>query len=102
MITYRDDEVGPDHPLLALLGALAGDPSVRRRHLAAQALRFADGAPERHRAQLLESYAEACAGVDRGAAANTASAAALECWRRAGDCTWEPRPAMLFGRCWLR
>ncbi len=33
IVTYRDDEVGPDHPLLAVLGALATDRTVRRLRL---------------------------------------------------------------------
>jgi len=34
IVTYRDDEVGPDHPLVAVLGAVATDRSVRRIRLA--------------------------------------------------------------------
>jgi DNA-binding CsgD family transcriptional regulator len=34
VVTYRDDELGPGHPLLALLGALATDRSVLRLPLA--------------------------------------------------------------------
>jgi DNA-binding CsgD family transcriptional regulator len=33
IVTYRDDEIGPDHPLLGLLGALATDRTVRRIRL---------------------------------------------------------------------
>lgn len=33
IVTYRDDEIGADHPLLAVLGALATDRSVRRLRL---------------------------------------------------------------------
>ncbi len=33
VVTYRDDEIGPDHPLRAVLGALATDREVRRIHL---------------------------------------------------------------------
>ncbi|GAA3242346.1 ATP-binding protein [Actinocorallia longicatena] len=33
LVTYRDDEVGPGHPLLAVLGALATDRAVRRLRL---------------------------------------------------------------------
>jgi DNA-binding CsgD family transcriptional regulator/tetratricopeptide (TPR) repeat protein len=34
-VTYRDDEVGPGHPLLGVLGALAADRSVLRMRLPA-------------------------------------------------------------------
>jgi DNA-binding CsgD family transcriptional regulator len=34
-VTYRDDEVGPGHPLLGVLGALAADSSVLRLRLPA-------------------------------------------------------------------
>ena len=50
----------------------------------ARALRFAAGLPPAERAELLTVYAETC-DVIGDAAALSASSAALECWREAGD-----------------
>ncbi|MDT4937300.1 MAG: hypothetical protein QOG80_971 [Pseudonocardiales bacterium] len=33
LITYRDDETGPDHPLRIMLGDLAATPALRRLHV---------------------------------------------------------------------
>jgi len=33
LVTYRDDEIGPRHPLRVVLGDLATSPTVRRMHL---------------------------------------------------------------------
>jgi DNA-binding CsgD family transcriptional regulator/tetratricopeptide (TPR) repeat protein len=33
IVTYRDDELGPGHPLRGVLGSLAGEPSARRIRL---------------------------------------------------------------------
>jgi DNA-binding CsgD family transcriptional regulator/tetratricopeptide (TPR) repeat protein len=41
--------------------------------------------PIRERAQLLESYSETCAALDRYALAITASQEAIECWRETGE-----------------
>jgi DNA-binding CsgD family transcriptional regulator/tetratricopeptide (TPR) repeat protein len=89
-LAYHAEEAGDRAAVLAHAPAAARRASAVGAHRQAadhyaQALRFAAGLAAGERAELLESYSEACAGVGRDAAAVAASGQALDCWREHGD-----------------
>jgi DNA-binding CsgD family transcriptional regulator len=65
IVTYRDDEVGPDHPLRGLLGLLATDRTTTRLRLAPLSL---DGVTELVRAAGVTEAASPTASQASGAA----------------------------------
>ncbi|MDX6332893.1 MAG: hypothetical protein QOG05_233 [Streptosporangiaceae bacterium] len=89
-LAYHAEEAGDGAAVLIHAPAAARRATAVGAHRQAadhydQALRFAGRLPAADRAELLESYSEACAGVGRDAAAVTASGQALDCWREQGD-----------------
>jgi DNA-binding CsgD family transcriptional regulator len=99
-LAYHAEEAGDGAAVLVHAAAAADRAAAVSAYRQAadhyaQALRFGGDLAVRSRAELLERYSEACAQVERYAAAITASQQALDRWREDGD---QQREAALLAR----